>query len=555
MSLFKRLKGKIPPRLHDLLWPRDLKARLFAWTCVGIALIIVAFFVSEEVALFLYDYSFGIALGSSFGKVTMLLVWLLYSFLIANISIRRKWRPFHFRRLFIIFLILVALLSLANILVFRAVLDNAGGSELEALEGELEGRPVIVGFRPEAIVNYSSSTLEHTHSLKPVLYWFFNHFTDADAINYDVGAALYPLYPAPWLVYPAVLALLVAYLLVCITILAHTANEEKKSYIAWFNCLIFSLASFSFFVAILDGGPFTTISQMSIALLSLYLLMRYVNKKQGKKRTLSLIFLPLVILAALNFVAYNLAPRVISLHEHFLVTNLCLAAAGFYEFKHRGAKSILLALILFLLVFNISSFRPYSEIRESYEGGNVFMILSIDSSISDNEVLGHLNSIPGLAGPEILARDAKTVVAKASTERAGISSQNLAYLVTGRRMVPLESNIRFRFGNPLSSLFYSIYFPVEEVELRQVLPAHNSVRINSLTELSRSLVKVDYDVPEGLNGGHYLMLVLSQRGMRLTRYIYMRPFTERDAITQARDFLRTLLPVTHLQPVITTIFP
>jgi len=521
---------------------------------VGIALIIVAFFVSEEVALFLYDYSFGIAPGSSFGKVTMLLVWLLCSFLIANISIRRKWRPFHFRRLFIVFLILVTLLSIANILVFRAVLDNAGGSELEALEGEFGDRPVIAGFRSEAVINYSSSTLEHTHSLKPILYWFFNLFADADGMSYDVGAALYPLFPAPELVSQIVIILLVTYLVVCMMILAHTANEEKKSYMAWFNCFVFSLASFSFFESALDGGPFTTTAQVGAALLSLYLLLRYTSKKQGGKWALLLIFLPLFILAVLNLVAYNLAPRVISLPEHFLVSSLCLVAVGLYEFRHRGAKSVLLIPILFLLAFNISSFRPYFEIQESYEEGNVFMILTIDSSISDNEILGHLVNIPGLVNPEILARDAKTVVAKANTETAGMGSQNLAYLVTGRMMAPLELNIRFRYGNPLLRLSHSTYLPVEEAELRQVLPAYNPVRINSFTELSQGLVKIDYDVPEGLDGGHFLMLALSQRGMHLTHYIYMRFFIERDAITQTRDLLRTLLPVTHLQPVITTIF-
>ena len=528
-----------------------MKARLFTWTCIALALALAAFFLNEGIALIFYHYSFSISPGVSFGKVAILLVWLLCTYLIAYASTRRKWRPFRFRQLFIVFLTLALLLLLINILVFRAIFNNAGGGEL----GAIEGTPVIVGFRPEAVANHSSSTLEHTHSLKPVLYWFFNLFTDADSMGYDVGAALYPLLPAPGLVSPLVIILFAAYLVVCTMILAHTANEEKKPHIAWFNSLVFSLASFSFFEAAFDGGPLASTSWVGVALLSLYLLMRYTSRKRGRRWIFPLIFLPLLILAYFNTIAYDLAPRGISLHEHFLVSTLGMVAAGFYEFRRRGAKSMLLVLILFLLAFNISSFRPYTEIRKSYEGGNVYMILSIDSSMSDNEVLEHLVSISDLANPKILARDAKTVVAKANTERAGISSQDLAHLVTERMVTPLESNVRFHFGNPLSRLSYSIYLPVEEVELRQVLPAYNSVRINSITELSRVLVKIDYDVPEGLNGSHYLMLDLSQLGMRLTYYIYMRPFAERDAITRAKDFLRTLLPLTRLQPVITIIFP
>jgi hypothetical protein len=552
---FNGFEREISSCLYDFLWPKDLKRCLFAWTCIGIVFIIIAFFISERLALFLYNYSFCISPGTSFGKVTTLLAWLLCSYPIAYVSIRRKWRPSGFRSLLAIFLTLVLLLSIANLLVFRVMFRNAGGEELRALEGELGGRLVTVGFRPEAVVNYSSSTLEHTHSLKPVLYWLFNFFIDADRINYDIGAALYALFPAPWVVAPIVIVLLVAYLATYAMILMHTANEERKSYLAWLNCLVFSLASFSFFESALDGGPLTTSMQTGAALLVLYLLMRYVRGKRGERWTILLIFAPLLLLAAMNFAIYDLAPRAISLHEHFLVSSLGLAAAGLHEFRHTGVRSKSLIPILFLLAFNLSSFRPYSAIRESGKGDNVYMILSVDPSMPDDGIVKQLVADPDLAGPEVIARSASTVMVKATVTRAGISSWELCRRFLRRRSAPLESNIRFRFGNPSKELSSFAYLPVDEGELRQALPARGMIEIISLEGLGEHFVKVECAAPEGLYSSYYLALVLHQHGLSLTHYMFFRSPAEKGLAVKVGNFLRTSLPVTRLQPIVGIIFP
>jgi hypothetical protein len=518
-------------------------------TSLAIAVAIAAFFLSDGVASIIYDYSFTVSPGTSFGKVTTLLGWLLCSFLLAHISVRLKWRPSGFRSSFIIFLILAAALLSINILVFHSIFDKAGCDEL----GPLEGRPVIVAFDPEATVSFSSSTLEHTHSLKPVLHWFFGLFADAKGMGYDVGSGLYQLYPT-WLVCPMVIALLAVYLVASATILAHSANEGKNSHQAWLSTIVFSLASFSLFEATLDGGPFSTSAQVGIALLALHLLMRRSGQGRGMRWVPILIFAPLLVLAALNLFLHSLAPRAISLHEHFLVSSLSLAAAGLYEFKRVGAKSIALPLILLLLAFNLSSFRPYSELRESREGDDVYMILSIDPSVADGELLQGLAGIPELAQPTIIARDGRTAVVKASTTRAGISSRELARRIIGKRLAPLESNVRFRFGDPSARSSYSAYLHVDEARLRQALPG-GVIQVNSIAEFGESLVKIEYTAPQGLYSGHYLLLALSQRGLRLTHYAYIRPLVGRDATTQFRDFLRISVPVTRLQPIVAMMFP
>jgi hypothetical protein len=551
--LFKHLKRKIPPRLHDLLWHRDLKARLFAWTCIGIAFIIAAFLVSERVALFLYDYSFSIVPGTSWGKVTALLAWLLCTYIIAYVAVRKKWRPFHFRRLFLVFLALVASLLLINILVFNSMLDSTGGSALGDALGVPKSRLVILSHRPEAYVSYSSSTLGHTHSLKPVIYWALNFFTDADGVHYDVGAGFYEFYPAPWLICPLVVALLMAYFGVCVMVIAHTANE-KRAYFAWFNLLLFSLISFSFLAAVLEGGPLSTTAGVGVALLSLYLLLRYLRRRREVRWVLILIFLPLFTMAIFN--AFSLEPWGVSLQQHFIISNLGIAAAGVYEFGRRGTKSLLLVLIIFFLAFNLSSIRFHPPIGESREGDDVYMLLYTDPSTTDNEILKRLASVSELVEPEIIARYVRNTFVRAGVAEAGVTSLDLARQVLGGRPTPLTSSIRFRFGDPSLKDSYFIYLLVDEARLRQI--SLDPIEVLSLRKVDSNLVEVGFLAPQGLHkhtAYQCLMLTLSERGLRPTHCIYIWPSAGRTATTRAGDFLRALIPVTRLQPVIETAFP
>ncbi len=522
-----------------------MKLRLFIWTCIVLALVFAAYLLSDWVALTLYYYTFSISPSTSFGKATVLLLWFLLTYIIAYVSVRRKWRPFSFKRLFIVFLILAAVLISTNILVFNSMFDKAGGSKLEA-QGGIGGRPIIIGSRPEAVINYSSSALWSTHSLKPVLYWLFGSFTTPDSMHYDAGGALYPLFPSPGLVCPIVIILTAAYLIVCIMLFMHIANEEKKSYIAWFNCLVFSLVSFLFLETAYDGGPFSTTALTAVALFSLYLLVRYTSRKQGKRWILPLIFLPLIVLAYFDVMTYSLTPRGISLYEHFLVSSLSIAAAGFYEFRNRG-KSLLMVLIVFLLVFNLASFRPYHESRESSVGDDVYMTLSIDPSTLDNEILGRLGGIQDLIQPEIIARDARTVMISAGLKRAGVSTQDLASWIVGGRVSPLAADIMFRLGNPSTLVERTIYLPTSEVELRQALPSSLMIQIDSITEISGSLTRVDYTTPQGLNSNHYLVLLLDQEGLRLNDWIYPIPLVETSTTDRIINFVCISLPITHLQ--------
>lgn len=553
MSLLKHLRKKIPPRLRNLLWPRDLKERLLVWTCIGIIFVIAAFLVSERFALFLYDYSFCISPGTSWGKLTTLIAWLLFTYLIAYVAIRRRWRPFRFRRLLVVFLAVVASLLLINILVFTSMLNNTGGSALGDALGVPKSRVMILSHRPEAYASYSLSTLGHTHSLKPVIYWVFNLFTDADEMHYDVGAGFYKFYPAPWLVCPVVVVLLAAYFVVCAMIITHTANEGR-SYFAWFSLLLFSLASFSFLEAILDGGPLSATAGVALALLSLYLLLRYLRKSREVKWVPILIFLPLFVMATFN--VFSAAPWGVSLQEHFIVSNLGIAAAGFYEFRRRGTKSPLLILILFFLAFNLFSVRLQPQIGESQEGDDVYMLLYTDPLKTDNEILESLASVPELAEPEIIARCGRSTFVRAGVTEAGVTSLDLARKIIGGRPAPLESSIHFRFGDPSLKYSDSIYLQVDEAQLSQI--PLDPIEISSITRVDSNLIKVEFKAPEGLYGHaayHCFMLLLSQNGLRPTHCVYIWPSAGRDVATKAKDFLLTLVPVTRLQPIIETAFP
>lgn len=553
MGLLKRFRAKILPRLYGLLWPRDLKERLLLWTCIGIIFVVVAFFTSERFALFLYDYSLSISPGTSWGKVTTLIAWLLCTYLVAYVAVRRRWRPFRFRRLLAVFLILVASLLLINILVFNSMLNSTGGSALSDALGTPKSSIIILSYRPEAYVSYSSSTLGHTHSLKPVIYWTFNLFTNADGMNYDTGAGLYEFFPAPWLVCPVVIALLIAYFIVCIMMIAHTTNK-KKAYFAWFSLLVFSLASFSFLEAILDGGPLSSTAGVSAALLSLYLLLRYLRKSREVKWVPVLIFLPLLIMAI--FAALSPALWGVSLQEHFIVSSLGIAAAGLYEFRRRGVKSLLLVPILFFLMFNIFSVRLQPQIRESQTRDDVYMILYTDPSKTDNEILGRLTGVPGIIGPEIIARYDRNTFVRASMTENGVTSLDLARQIIGGRPAPLESNIRFRFGDPSLKYSYTVYLQVDETQLSQI--SFDPIENISLTRVDSNFVKVEFEAPEGLSGNtayQFIMLTLSQHGLRPTHCIYIWYLAGRDAATRAKDFLLTLVPVTRLQPVIEDAFP
>lgn len=552
MSLLKRFGKKIPPRLHDLLWPQDLKERLFVWTCIGIIFVIAAFLISERVALFLYDYSFYISPGTSWGKMTTFITWLLCTYLIAYVTIRRRWRPFRFRRLLLVFLALVASLLLINILVFNSMLNSTGGGALGDALGVPKSRIMILSHRPEAYVSYSLSTIRHTHSLKPVIYWAFDLFTDADGMHYDVGAGFYEFYPAPWLVCPVVVALLIAYFVVCAMLIAHTANE-KRAYFAWFSLLLFSLVSFSFFEAVLDGGPLSATAGMALALLSLYLLSHYLRKRREMRWVPALIFLPLLVIAIFN--VFSLAHWSVSFQEHFIVSNLGIAAAGLYEFRRRGTKSPLLILILFILAFNLSSLRFHPYVGESREGDEVYMLLHTNPSTTDNEILERLASVPELAEPEIIARYARTMLARARMTETGVTSLDLARQIMGGRPSPLESNIRIHFGDP-SLHPYSIYLQVDEARLSQI--PLEPIEISSLTRVDSNLTKVEFEAPEAIyfhTAYQYLMLVLNQHGLRPTHCIYIWPSVERGAATRVEDFLRALVPITRFQPIIEPVFP
>jgi len=553
LSLLKRFRRKVPPRLYDLLWPQDLKERLFVWTCIGIIFVVAASFISERVALFLYDYSFCISPGTSWGKMTTLIAWLLCTYLIAYVAIRRRWQPFRFRRLLVVFLALVASLLLINILVFNSMLNDTGGNALGDALGVPKSRIVILSHHPEAYASYSLSTLGHTHSLKPVIYWAFNLFTDADGINYDMGAGFYEFFPAPWLVCPVVVALLVAYFVVCVMMVAHTAGE-KGPYFAWFSLLLFSLASFSFLEAILDGGPLSTTAGVSLALLSLYLLMRYLSGSREVKWVLILIFFPLLVMAIFNVFSPTLLG--VSLQEHFIVSNLSVAAAGVYEFRRRGTKSLLLVLILFFLAFNLSSVRLHPQIWESSEGDEVYMLLYTDPLRTDNEILERLASVPELTEPGIIARYGRNTFVRAGVTENGVTSIDLARQIIGGRPAPLESSIRFHFGDPSLKYPHSIYLQVDEARLRQI--PLDPVEISSLTKVDSNFIEVEFEAPGGLYGHtayQYLMLVLSQHGLRSTHCVYLMSPIERGASTRAKDFLLALVPVTRFQPIIETAFP
>jgi len=534
-----------------------MKLRLFIWTCIVLAFILAAYLLSDWFALTLYHYIFCISPSTSFGKMTVLLLWLLCSYIIAYVSVRCKWGPFNFRRLFIIFLILATVLISINVFVWFSMFDKAGGNELA-----VEGRPMLFGSRPEAIISYSSSTLGHTHSLKPVLYWLFSPFAETDSMHFDIGGALYPLFPSPGIVCPIVIILTVAYLAMSVMILMHTANKEKKSCVAWFTCLVFSFTSFLLFETAYDGGPFSTTALTGVALLSLYLLMRYTSRKHGKKWILPLMFLPLIILAYLDMITYNLAPWGISLYEHFLVSTLCIAGAGVYEFsqgkssgQRRGVdrspiSKFILSLIILLLLVNLLSFRPSHVLNEAREGDDVYMTISIDPSTTDNEILERLGNVQDLVYPEIIARDGRTVMAMAGVKRAGITSMDLAHQIVGDRVSPLAANIMFEFGNPSIERSLYVYLPIDEVELRQALPSNHILQIDSTTEIDGGLTRVDYTAPIGLNSDHYLVLLLGQEGLRLTHWIYYSSFDETSATDRVANFISISLPLTYLKELV-----
>lgn len=521
--------------------------------CVVLIFVVGAFFISEGFALFLYNYSSSISPGTSWGKVMTLLAWLLGTYLIAYVAIRRRWRPFLFRRLLVVFLALVASLLVINILVFNSMFNSTGGSALGDALGVSQSRVIILSYRPEAYASYSLSTLGHTHSLKPVIYWALNLFTNADGVNYDTAAGLYQFFPAPWLVCPVVIALLVIYLVVCAMVIAHTASRGK-SYLAWFGLLLFSLASFSFLETILDGGPLSDTTGVALALLSLYLLFLYLRKSREVKWVPVLIFLPLLVMAIFN--ALNPALWGASLQEHFAVSNLGIIAAGLYEFRRQGTKSLLLIPILFFLAFNVFSVRLQSPIRESQAGNDVYMFLYTDPSQTDNQILGRLAGVPGIAGPEIIARYSRNVVVEAVMTENGVTSLDLSRQIMGGRPAPIESSIHFRFGDP--SLMYpdSIYLQADETQLSQI--PLDPIENVSLTRVDSSFIKVDFESPEGLYGHasyQFIMLALSQHSLRPTNCIYIWRSAGRDAATRAEDFLLTLVPVTRLQPVIENAFP
>jgi hypothetical protein len=58
------------------------------------------------------------------------------------------------------------------------------------------------------------------------------------------------------------------------------------------------------------------------------------------------------------------------------------------------------------------------------------------------------------------------------------------------------------------------------------------------------MVELEPTVPEGLYGGHYLALLLNQRGLELTHFFYVRPWPRETAQDRAGDFVRILVPVT-----------
>jgi hypothetical protein len=480
----------------------------------------------------------GIASGTSFGKTIIFLFWILFTYLIAYISTRVKLKiKLDFKLLIFAFLVSVVLLFFINIVTFKSILVNTGYT-LSSQER------ILITFEPEAVISYDISRLDHTHSLKPALYKVLDPFVDVNSFKIDIGQALYPFVPS-WLFYP-ILASFAFYLITSSLLIFYTARAWKGLF-ALFILLVFCIASCQFFIGALDGGLFSATTVSGIAILSIYLFLHHLRKASKARWVLVLIFLPLIILTVFNqlvfFITHN---YVVTFEPHLIVSSLSIAAACFYAY--RCQRNLMLVLI-FILVFNLLTFKPYPYILTSREGDDVYMYLDdvFDPSVTDEDVLKRLD-IPEFSNPEILARYERVVYARAKATRAGISAFDLNRKFDNERQTPLQPIHRIYFGDPELYITYTFFIPVNEDDLNKV--SIDPIKINSFRKTG-DLIEISCTAPDGLSyrsGCKYVMTVFNQNGIKLNSCLttYRKIIPENILVRTGRS-LSMLVPITSIR--------
>lgn len=514
---------------------------LYILSCVIIALTIAAFFLNRSVTLFIYDYMSGIASGTSFGKSMIFLFWILFIYLIAYFSARIKIK-LNFKLLILLFLVSVALLSVVNLVAFKLILANTGYTRSPK-------EPVLITFKPEADVSYDISRLDHTHSLRPILYKILDPFVDVNFFKIDIGQALYQFFPS-WLFYPT-FAIFALYLVACLLLIICTAKAWKGLF-ALFVLLVFGIASCQFFIGALDCGLLGTTTLTGIATLSIYLLLFHLRKKSKIRWVLVLIFLPLIILGILDQLAYSITGAsstlagtyLITFESHLIVSSLAIAAACFYAFKYQRR---LTAILIFILAVNLILFKPYPFVPISREGDDVYMYLDgiFDSSTTNKEILKRLE-IPELSNPEILARYKRVVYARAVATKAGISTVDLSNKVINERRTPVLAGFRFNFAESLPSP-YTIFISINEDELDKI--SVEPIEINSFKKID-NLMEVNLTGPSGFfdrNLCQYFMLTLNQNGVKSNHCFFVRDLPEENVSERTKDFFLMTIPITSVR--------
>jgi hypothetical protein len=391
------------------------------------------------------------------------------------------------------------------------------------------------------------SRLEHTHSLKPVLYTLFSSFTDTKNSTTDWGGNLHEMSPS-WVFYPTLL-LVGGYFFVCIMLIIYII-KRFKGFNALFGLLVFGLASLSFFVAFFDAGPFCSSAGMGVTFLSIYLLFGYVHKKEFSiKWVLILMFLPLIVLETFNLFTYFVANvRATYFESHLIVSTFGLISAFLYTFSHQFKyHRILLLVLVFLLAVNLFSFKPFAWIQRSVKGDNVYMLFPIYSAPKE-DTIEKITAVPHITNLETVAEYGKVLVIKADVEKSGLTTTYLAEKVIDKKLTPMSSNLIFVFADPKQKWNFTTYLPSDQINesqfLELIMMELEPFDISSVKRMD-GLVEVKYTSPAGLDWRHFITIL--NKKMSVSYIIISRDPHVISSGKLAKDFLFGIIPITSAQ--------